>query len=106
MERILCNIIVIKEVANELGLSIEAVKRMVNIQSEYTRFVMESNTFDSIRWPYLGVFKSKPKEVQMLSHLQGLTPQQQAEFKKKVRTGKIKLDSYGGGQTDKPGRSN
>jgi hypothetical protein len=37
------------------------------------------------------VFKSKPKEVQMLEHLKGMTPEQQREFKIAVRTKKIKL---------------
>lgn len=53
---------------------------------------MESNTFDGVRWPYLGVFKSKPKEVQFINHIKGLTPEQQQEFKQQVRAGKFKID--------------
>lgn len=48
---------------------------------------MEDNTFDGVRWPYLGVFKSKPKEVQILNHLKGLTPEQQREFKQQIKDG-------------------
>jgi len=91
MERVVVNTIVIKEVATYLGLTVEQVKQIVTCQSEYTKEVMESGSFDSVRWPYLGIFKSKPKEVQMLSHLKGLTKEQAEEFKKAVRTGKIKL---------------
>jgi hypothetical protein len=91
MERVVINTIVIKEVATYLGLTTEQVKQMITCQSEYTRDVMESGSFDSVRWPYLGIFKSKPKEVQMLSHLKGLTKEQAEEFKKAVRTGKIRL---------------
>ncbi len=94
MERIICNTVILKEVATELGLPLETVKNMVNSQSEYTKLVIEQGSFDSVRWPYLGVFKSKPKEVQILAHLQGMTPEQQAEFKFKVRTGKIKLNTW------------
>jgi hypothetical protein len=52
---------------------------------------MESNTFDGVRWPYLGVFKSKPKEVQFINHLKGLTPDQAEKFKQEVREGKFKV---------------
>ena len=83
-----------QEIATELGLPLEAVKRIVASQSEYTKVVMESDSFDSIRWPYLGVFKSKPKEVQMINHLKGMDPIQAADFKKAVRTGKIKLNHW------------
>lgn len=101
MERIFCNDHLIREVAQELGLSVEVVKNMVATQSEYTRIVMESNTFDFIRWPYLGIFRSKPKEIQMLQYLQGMTPDQAAEFKKAVRTGKIRLDAWKDKANDK-----
>ena len=87
----MCNQVVLREVANELGLPIETVKAIVNSQSYYTKQVMESNTFDSVRWPYLGVFKSKPKEVQMINHLKGLSPEQQKEFKRRVRAGELKI---------------
>jgi predicted transcriptional regulator len=94
MERIFCNDQLIKEVATELGLTVETVRNMVAVQSEYTRVVMESNTFDGVRWPYLGCFKSKPKEIQMLQYLEGMTPEQAAQFKKDVRTGRIKLNAW------------
>lgn len=94
MERIFCNPLIIAEVALELGLPKKVVEEMINCQSEYTKVVMESNTFDNIRWPYLGVFKSKPKEIQMLQYLSGMTPEQAAQFKKDVRTGRIKLDAW------------
>lgn len=94
MERIFCNDIIIREVAQELGLPVETVKNMIASQSEYTKIVIESNTFDFVRWPYLGIFKSKPKEIQMLQYLQGMTPDQARQFKKDVRTGKIRLDAW------------
>lgn len=94
MERQLCNESVVKEVAKELGLTIKEVRELVSTQSEYVKYVMESGTFDSIRLPYLGIFKSKPKEVQMLEHLKGMTKEQQDDFKRLVRTGKIRLNTW------------
>jgi len=94
MERIFCNDFIIKEVAHELGLTVEVVRNIITTQSEYTRIIIESNSFDCIRWPYLGVFKSKPKEIQMLQYLEGMTPDQAERFKKDVRTGRIKLNSW------------
>lgn len=60
---------------------------------------MESNTFDSVRWAYFGIFKSKPKEVQMLSYLRGMTPEQQKDFKRAVRTKQIILNHWENGRT-------
>jgi len=94
MERTLCNVPVMREVAQELGLPLEIVKGVVAVQSEYTKYVMELGEFDSVRWPYLGVFKSKPKEVQMINHLMGMTPEQQRDFKHAVRTGRIRLNHW------------
>lgn len=89
--KVICNQVAMREVANELGLDIETVKSIISSQSYFTKQVMESNTFDSIRWPYLGIFKSKPKEVQLLNHLRGLTLEQQRDFKRRVRSGEYKL---------------
>lgn len=86
-----CNQEVMSEVAKELGLSIQIVKDIFNTHSQYTRNVIESSSFDGVRWPYLGVFRSKPKEVQVLNHLKGLTPEQAREFKQDLRAGKYKI---------------
>jgi hypothetical protein len=86
-----CNQEVFAEVAKELGLPIQTVKDIFSCHSAYTKQVMESNSFDGVAWPYFGCFRSKPKEVQVLNHLRGLTPEQQKEFKQQVRQGKYKL---------------
>lgn len=85
-----CNQEVMTKVAEELGLTLTEVKAIVNAQSAYTKNLMESSSFDGVRWPYLGVFKAKPKEVQVINHLKGLTPEQQIEFKRELREGKYK----------------
>lgn len=91
MERVICNEVIMKEVSHELGLDMKTVRAIMACQSEYTASIMSSGSFDHIRLPYLGVFKSKPKEIQMINHLQGMTPEQQASFKHAVRTKKINL---------------
>lgn len=91
MEKIIANTLILKEVAQELGLPLKDVKEIIECQSEYTKLVIEQGSWDNVRWPYLGVFKCKTKELMMINYLQGLDPVQQAEFKKAVRTGKIKL---------------
>lgn len=93
-KQLICNAIAIKEVAEELGLDINLVKAIVSSQSEYTVMVMESDTFDSIRWPHFGIFQSKPKEVQMINHLRGMTLDQQKDFKRAVRTKQIILNGW------------
>lgn len=91
MDKVICNPVVLREVCLELGLPIKDVKEIVDCQSEFTKMTIESNTFDNVRWPYLGIFKAKTKEIQMINYLKGLNPIQAEEFKKAVRTGKIKL---------------
>lgn len=94
MERVLCNPVVVQDVANQLGLTVKQVKEIIGCQSEFTKEVMSGINFDSVRWPYLGIFKSKPKEVQMINHLRGMTPEQQEDFKRKVRTKQIILNHW------------
>lgn len=70
------------EVARELDLPIKLVKDVVMIgQSKFTAVTMADNSFDSIRWPYFGVFKAKHKVVQILQHMKGLDPEQKQFFK-------------------------
>ena len=94
MDKIICNKVVAKEIATELGLSLSIVETIVSCQSEYVAQVMSSGTFDSIRLPYLGCFKSKPKEIQMINHLKGMTKEQAEQFKKDVRTRRIILNHW------------
>ena len=51
---------------------------------------MASNTFDGVKWPYLGTFKAKHKAIQILQHMRGLSPIQKDFFLKALRAGKYK----------------
>ena len=73
---------VFMEVARELDLPVKLVKDVVMTgQSKFTAVTMADNSFDSIRWPYFGVFKAKHKVVQILQHMKGLDPEQKQFFK-------------------------
>jgi hypothetical protein len=102
-KRTTCNQEVFVEVAKELGLSPQVVKEIFNSFSAFTRSTMESNTFDGVRWPFLGVFKSKPIEVQVLNQLRGITPEEQKQFKQAVRSGKYKRKRLGIDEEDTKG---
>lgn len=89
-----------KEVSEELNLPLHMVKEViVKGQSKFTAHVMKSDTFDGVRWPFLGKFTAKVKAAQVLKHIKGLTAIQKEfffsqkefqKFKNKFRTnGKI-----------------
>lgn len=76
-------------VAEELGLSLKDTREIIKCQSDFTKKIMESNTFDGVRWPFFGVFKAKPKVVQIASHMKGLSKEAQRLFKLKIKRGEI-----------------
>ena len=89
-KRITCNQEIYTEVAEELGLSIKLVKSIIEEgQSKFTATVMKSNTFNNVRWPYAGIFKVKPKAVQIVNHVQGLNETQRKQFIKNLKDGKV-----------------
>lgn len=91
-KREICNSVIMKEVSQELGLPLTIIKDIVSTQSKLTIDVIQSNSFDSVRWPYMGIFKAKVKAVQVINHLKGLNEQQKEEFRRDIMTGKIKLN--------------
>lgn len=52
------------EVANEMGLPTSVVMEMMKSQFRFTSSVMKRGEFESIRLPYFGTFKAKPRRVQ------------------------------------------
>lgn len=78
-----------KEVALEFGFSVKQVKDIiVNGQSKFTTQIMASNTFDSVRWPYIGVFKAKIKVANILNYMKGLTKEQKKFFQDQYKLNK------------------
>lgn len=80
-----------KEVAEELDIPFAAVKDViVNGQSKFTAHIMKSNTFDSVRWPFLGKFTATIKTAQVLKHLKGLTKIQREFFLNRKENQRVK----------------
>ena len=80
-----------KEVALELGIAEKVVKDVIiNGESKCTAVIMASNTFDGVKWPYLGTFRAKHKAVQILNHMKGLSSVQKKFFLAALKAGKYK----------------
>jgi nucleoid DNA-binding protein len=92
MSRVTCNEIILKSVSEELGLSLNTVRKMVATQFEFVKTTIESGKFESVRLPYLGSFTVKFKEVQMMNHVRGLSPDQRKQFRKDVMTGRVRFN--------------
>lgn len=91
-----------KEVAHEMGLPYNQVRDVIiNGQSGFTKYIMESNTFHGIRWPYLGLFKAKIKKVQMAKYMKGATGLNKKIFTRQVKRGKVFEQRFAERETDK-----
>ena len=63
----------IKEVAVELDVSYSMARDIiVNGQSGFTKHIMESANYDSVRWPKIGIFKLKEKHMLVKKHMLGM----------------------------------
>lgn len=72
---------IMQEVAKELDVPLTMVKEVIiRGQSKFTAYVMKSNSFDGVRWPFLGKFTAKVKAAQVLKHIKGLNPIQKEFF--------------------------
>jgi len=70
-----------EEVAKELNLPLSVIKDVIiKGQSNFTAHTMKSNSFDGVRWPFLGKFTAKVKAAQVLKHIKGLNTIQKEFF--------------------------
>ena len=64
---------ILKEVAEELKIPYSFVRDIVlNGQSGFTKHIMESPNYDSVRWPKMGLFKLKEKHMLVKKHMKGM----------------------------------
>lgn len=91
-QRVYCNEIILADLAVELGMSLNTVRKMVSTQFEFVKNTIEAGKFESVRLSYLGSFKCKNKEVQMMNHMRGLSPEQRKEFRRGVLSGQIRFN--------------
>lgn len=59
-----CNVDIVEETAQELGVSESLVKDIVGFHSKMSRTVIETGAFESVTLPYLGKLKAKLKSKQ------------------------------------------
>ena len=81
---------IIREIAEEKKLPYKHVRDIVfNGQSGFTRSVISSGSFNSVRWPGFGTFKVKPKYAMVSEHMKGLAPVFREIFKQRILNGSV-----------------
>lgn len=62
-----CNDILYKEVSQELGVSEVLVREIVQVQSEFTKMIIQRGEFEAIRYVYLGKIEANYRKVQHIN---------------------------------------
>jgi hypothetical protein len=77
---------ILKEVAHELNIPYSLARDIVvNGQSGFTKHIMESPNYDSVRWPKIGVFKLKEKHMMVKKHMQGMSAVSRKIFRQVIK---------------------
>ncbi len=75
-----------KEVSQETGIPFGMVKDfIINGQSMFTKHIMETSSYDSVRWPQLGIFKLKYKYMMIKKHMYGMKGMYRRIFRKTLK---------------------
>ncbi len=81
---------IMKEISADTGISYNVIKDVViNGQSEFTKHVIESGGYNSVRWPLLGTFKLKYKFMLIKKHMTGMAPIYKKMYRKLIKAGKV-----------------
>jgi hypothetical protein len=65
---------IMKEISADLDIPYSVVRDVViNGQSGFTKHVIESGGYNSVRWPKFGIFKLKAKFMLVKKHMRGLS---------------------------------
>ena len=81
---------IMKEISADTGIPYSMVKDIIiNGQSGFTKHVIESGGYNSVRWPKFGTFKLKHRFMMVRKHIEGLNPVYKDLFKKAVKEGKV-----------------
>jgi hypothetical protein len=76
----------IKEVALEMDISYNLARDIIiNGQSAFTKHIMESPNYDSVRWPKIGVFKLKEKHMMVKKHMKGMSEISRKIFREVIK---------------------
>jgi hypothetical protein len=84
---------IMKEISADMDIPYNVVKDIVmNGQSGFTKHVIESGGYDSVRWPRFGTFKLKHKFMMIKKHLMGMSPLYQKLYRDMLKKGHIFKD--------------
>ena len=81
---------IMKEISADMDIPYNVVKDIViNGQSGFTKHIIESGGYNSVRWPKLGVFKLKYKYMLIKKHMRGMPPIFKKMYRKSLKEGRI-----------------
>ena len=81
---------IMKEISADMDIPYSIVKDVVvNGQTGFTKHVMESGGYGSVRWPRFGVFKLNTKYMLIKKHMQGLSPVARKFYRNKIKSGLV-----------------
>ncbi len=81
---------IMKEISADTGIPYNMIKDIViNGQSAFTKHVIESGGYDSVRWPLLGTFKLKYKFMLVKKHINGMAPIYKKMYRNLIKAGKV-----------------
>lgn len=81
---------IMKEISADMDIPYSVVRDVViNGQSGFTKHIMESDGYNSVRWPRFGIFKLKDKFMLVKKHMKGLGKVQRRIYRKKIKAGLV-----------------
>jgi hypothetical protein len=81
---------IMKEMSADMGIPYNKIRDVViNGQSGFTKHVIESGGYDSVRWPLFGIFKLKEKHLLVRDHMKGMSKMYQQMFRRGLGKGHI-----------------
>ena len=79
-----------KEVASEMRLPYKTVRDIViNGQNAFVASVISSGSFNSVRMPFLGTFKIRPKYALVSEQMKQLDPISREILKQRIQNGSV-----------------
>ncbi len=81
---------IMKEISADLDIPYNIVRDVIiNGQSGFTKHVIESGGYNSVRWPRFGVFKLKAKFMLVRKHMEGLKAIDRKIMKERIKKGLV-----------------
>jgi len=79
-----------KELSADLDMPYNLIRDVViGGQSGFTKHIIESGTYHSVRWPHLGAFKIKARFLQVKKYMSGMKPIYKDMYRLQIKYGNI-----------------